>query len=142
MCRVDTVGTNDRASQNPTDSETRGIMPGGLRRLAWLLLLITCGTLIEANCPENVGIDPVFECGTVDCGSHNADVFPAAHQEKGSACWGTLFCMLTCKMTVLQMNMVASTVSDAKLHVATLCMLTCIRDVMHVNMHCCVCQHA
>ena len=55
-------------------------MPGGLRRLAWLLLLITCGTLIEANCPspENAGIDPPFECGTVDCGSHNADVFPTA----------------------------------------------------------------
>ena len=64
------------------------------------------------------------------------------HQEKGSACWGSLFCMLTCKMTVLPLNMVASTVSDAKLHVVTLCMLTCIRDVMHVNMHCCVCQHA
>ena len=64
------------------------------------------------------------------------------HQEKGSACWGSLFCMLTCKMTVLPLNMVASALSDAKLHVVTLYMLTCIRDVMHVNMHCCVCQHA
>ena len=64
------------------------------------------------------------------------------HQEKGSACWGTLFCMLTCKMSVLHVDVVASTVSDAKLHVVTLCMLTCIRDFMHVNMHCCVCQHA
>ena len=50
--------------------------------------------------------------------------------------------MLTCKMSVLHVDVVASTLRDAKLHVVTLCMLTCIRDVMHVNMHCCVCQHA
>ena len=66
----------------------------------------------------------------------------AGHQEKGSACWGTLFCMLTCKMIVFHHNMVATYLRNAKQHVVTLCMLTCIRDFMHVNMHCCVCQHA
>ena len=57
------------------------------------------------------------------------------HQEKGSACWGTLFCMLTCKMSVLHVNVVASTPPWCK---------TACCDFMHVDMHSWryACQHA
>ena len=99
----------------------------------------------EAACETMEAVHAAQDEGMVDKLSvEGASSQPASnsHQEKGSACWGTLFCMLTCKMSVLHVKVVALTLRDAKLHVMTLYMLTCIRDVMHVNMHCCVCQHA
>ena len=55
---------------------------------------------------KKVGEDERGAQGLVDRRSDNATSVDVEidHQEKGSACWGTLFCMLTCKTTVLQVH--------------------------------------